>query len=1166
MKTRHIARRLGAVAFAASFVLVAATAQADDTEVFFGRNPGAAGKSNILFVIDTSGSMNTVVRTRYLDYDPAVTYTGTCNANRIYWIRDTGTPPACTTTQFVPRTAFYCKSALDALDVSGTVYAGLSAQWIPNTTTPSSSAWGRLAAGRTTAIECRTDQALATPHGDGTTKLYAANGTNGPYTATAASRIPLASWGSGNLDRNYTFYTGNYLNYYYNARVVNDTRLSIVKEVMRDTLAGLTNVNAGLMRFDSAAQGGMVLSPIEDLSTSLATIQAQVDGLTASGATPLSETLYEAALYFRGATVDYGSRSNPVRSVVSSRSPSDSTKYKTPATSECNSNFIVFLTDGLPNQDIDANTKIVNLPNFKTAVAPDCGPRVPVDGGTGGGNADSGKCFDDLAEYLYKTDQNPSAAGVQNVTLFTIGFGDDVAGSTLLADAARRGGGRYYTAGDNDTLTNALRSIVAEVAIQSTSFTSPTISVNAFNRTRNLNDLFITMFQSANRYHWPGNLKKYRLRDTGEIVGDNGAAVVNPSTGFFREDAMSFWGDGTTPDGANVRAGGAAMRLPAPDSRNVYTDFVVGELTAAENLLGDANASITLDLMGGNPAAYATDEERAAARTDMINWVRGMDVDDVVGDDPSQPSSGNGNRTESRKMMGDPLHAQPVSVIYGGTPSNPDIDDGVIYVATNDGYLHAVDPDTGDELWTFVPSELLGRMKTLREDPTVLYKGYGLDGNLRAYKLDKNNDGVIDPDDGDRAYLLFGMARGGSTYYGLDITDKAKPRLMWRLGTAQLPGLGQTWSTPTITRVNVSGATQNAEKLVAVFGGGYDTTQDNPGYTTVSVGNRIYMVDLLSGALLWRAGPSTDAGAQLRLAKMTNAIPADIRVIDLTGDGYADRMYATDTGARVWRFDIYNGQPASTLVTGGVFASLGIADGNPGDALHDARRFYYAPDVALGRANRRAFLNIAVGTGWRGSPLDATIRDRFYGLRDFKPFAPMTQAEYDAWTPITDASAKLVDATGVNEPTIPADALGWKMNLVSGSTYEGEKVLAEARTFGGQVFFTTYTPNSSTVACKVFPGSNRLYVVNAFTGGTVENRDSKVTDLPSSGIASNVVFVFPSPDNPEGDRWKENERWCTGTDCPKVPPPRCLVGLLDCGVLPGVAPVRTFWTQRNVDD
>lgn len=1195
-------RRLSRLAVATGIaVALAAPAHADDTEIFFGLPPsGTSGSPNIMFIFDTSGSMSTQIVTQ-ISFDPTQSYAGSCDASKIYWQSGTGaTPPTCRSTNYVAIAQFQCKTAFPALGLPAVDPANpavttghttqTAAQWNSAHTTRRAAApdWEALVASNRTDnwVDCQADSALTPPDGGtDTTKPYEANGATGPYTATAASQI---TWTSRPTNGTYTFSTGNYLNWYYNASSVTKTRLQTVQDSAKSLLAGLTGVNVGLMRYDDTGNGGMVLAPIAPLNaTQLAVMNTAIDAMSTSGSTPLEATLYEAALYFRGGAVDYGRNSSPTASVTASRigtgpgshtypnpnSDPNAAYYDSPFQSDCQKSFIVFLTDGLPNVDYSSESKILGLPGFTTTVtgtsASACGPNVPVDGTQSGTNLMSGRCFAPLAEYLYKTDNasgtygTASVSGVQNISLYTIGFGTDVSGTTTLADAAHRGGGAYYTAGDTATLSTALEAIIRNILTQNTFFTSPTISVNAFNRTRNLNDLFITMFQSAGSYHWPGNLKKYHLQPDGTIVDNTGTPAVDLSTGFFRPTARSFWLDpAATADGGDVTLGGAANELPMPVARNLYTNLSLGSLTAPGNAIALINASLTAPMLG----LAAGD---LVGRAKMINFALGADVD---GTDPTQP----------RFDMGDPLHSQPVTVIYGGTPSSPNIDDAAVMVATNDGYLHAFDPTSGAELWSFVPMELLNRINLLYQNNPITSKSYGLDGNLRVYKVDVNNDGVIDPSAGDKVYLIFGMGRGGSSYYCLDITSKTSPVLLWVDGPAQLPFVGQSWSTPDIVRMNIAGSAENAQQLVAVIGGGYDGSDDNAPYHADTVGNHIFFVDLLSGTLLWHAGPSGghggyDSTANLRLDNMTNSFPSDMRVIDLNGDGYADRMYAADTGGRLWRFDIFNGQPASTLVTGGVLASLGYADvasnGVAGTLGVDARKFYYAPDVSLLRANGTTFLQVAIGSGFRGHPLfvgDSTttpatpsIQDYFWGIRDYNlaalPQSYWTSGGWSATTVLTNNSAfiDVAETTDVTTPVVPAGGPGWRMRLAP-----GEKVLAEARDFAGEEFFTTFTPNSgsSSSACTVTQGTNRLYVVNALTGGVVTNRDgtvrdSKQTDMPSSGIASNVVFVFPSSDNPAT---------CTGATC--RPDPVCLNGLLSCGALPALPPVRTFWSQQNVDD
>ena len=271
-----------------------------------------------------------------------------------------------------------------------------------------------------------------------------------------------------------------------------------------------------------------------------------------------------------------------------------------------------------------------------------------------------------------------------------------------------------------------------------------------------------------------------------------------------------------------------------------------------------------------------------------------------------------------------------------------------------------------------------------------------------------------------------------------------------------MPGVGQTWSAPAVARVNVNRTwpSSNPDKMVLVFGGGYDIAQDTVGYVADTVGNHVFMVDAITGTLIWRAGPTSDSGSQLPLAKMTNSIPGDVRVVDLSGDGFADRMYAADMGGRVWRFDIRNGQSAADLVWGGVFASLGNGDLAVKTDATKNRRFFYAPDVALMKVGTTNFINIGIGSGHREKPItDVTVVNRFYSLRDFNVFSQVQNTQYKATcgtsetSPchqiVTDGDTRLVDVSTDINPTIPAGGVGWRMNLQDA----GEKVLAESRTF-----------------------------------------------------------------------------------------------------------------------
>jgi type IV pilus assembly protein PilY1 len=743
--------------------------------------------------------------------------------------------------------------------------------------------------------------------------------------------------------------------------------------------------------------------------------------------------------------------------------------------------------------------------------------------------------MDDVAAYLFNDDIDPNIPGVQTVTTHTIGFTVDL---PILKETAARGGGDYFLADDIQSLTLALLEIVNDIQDRTLSFAAPAVAVNTFNRTRNLNDLYLTQFAASEKIHWPGNLKKYRISD-GQIVDRNDVPAVDPNTGLFYDSAASYWTAGT--DGNDVKLGGAAQNLPDPSVRKVYTNITVNnDLTAASNAVSPSNQNaFTLADFALTGAAGEPSIEQ------VIRWARGEDV----ADEDQDPT------TLVRKAMGDPLHSQPAAIVYGGTQANPDV---VVFTATNDGYVHAVDASTGQELWSFIPREHLPNLPRLFFDSEAPYKFYGVDGDIVPVVADRDDDGIIEPADGDFVYIMFGMRRGGSSYYLLDVTDKNTPKIKWRLST---PEFGQTWSRPTVARVDMNEPGLNNDKAVVIIGGGYDTTHDTITHpsTPDSKGAGIYFVDLQSGDVLWRAG--SDAGADLQLSSITRSIPTQIRVIDLSGDGLADRMYASDMGGQILRFDIFNGKaPGGTgtdaLVTGGVVAQLGAEGmGSPSDA--DTRRFYSAPDVSIFNDNvqNRRFIAISLGSGYRAHPLDDTNTDRFYSIRDRNVFNALTQAEYDSFTPVTDS--ELVEISGQVGTVIGQNQRGWKFTLPA-----DQKVFSNSVTFNNEIFFVAFSADTAGAAiCSAGTGRNFLYRVSVVNGDPITNLDTivpgeedneRVEELAQGGIAPSPAFLFPSP-----------EQSCTGEEC--SPPPIGCIGV-EC-FDPGFAnfPVRTLWTQDGVE-
>lgn len=625
-----------------------------------------------------------------------------------------------------------------------------------------------------------------------------------------------------------------------------------------------------------------------------------------------------------------------------------------------------------------------------------------------------------------------------------------------------------------------------------------------------------------------------------------------------------------------MSAGGAAAQLAAV--RNTLTEVggVLEPLTAGnldglkdiltdllnldllEDVLEDLLDLDLIDLILGDE-----DEELDA----LLSWVAGKDVQDADGD---------GITDEPRQRLGDPMHSKPVVVTYAGTADDPE-PEAVVFVGTNEGFLHAFSSRTGEEISAFMPYELLANLDDWFANRETVERVYGVDGPITAWVRD-GGDGNVDP--GDKVTLYFGLRRGGSYLYALDYTDPASPQLLWKIKPSS-PGfaqLGQTWSPITRTKVKVGTYGSSDEVDVLVFGGGYDTRQDDySAYAPDAKGNAIYMVNATTGQLVWSgsAANAVNTDTQKYFEDMVSAITGAIRVVDLNGDGLADRLYAADLGGRLWRLDVHNPEEEGDRfhVTGGVMASLGGAEGG---GTGDNRRFYYAPDVALGEAAGRTFFNITLASGYRAHPKDASISDRFYVIRDYYPFTALgtgdnPEAEYVEKYGFVEDDLLSISALEADPAGLPP---GYMMPLVSAA---GEKVLSETRIFQNKATFTSYLPeNELTEGCFPALGSGQLYQVDLGGGGT------QVEELDKPGIPPEVVYIFTEdedtgyvPPTCFGDHCIDPGDGGDGEDgdgedeeMAENPGERdigCVIGPEGCDAAASEAPVKTWWRQENTD-
>ncbi|KIH76919.1 type IV pilus assembly protein PilY1 [Geoalkalibacter ferrihydriticus] len=886
----------------------------------------------------------------------------------------------------------------------------------------------------------------------------------------------------------------------------------VTREVVLQVVESLRNqVNVGVMVFGNNNDGGWVKAPVARIGTeeidgsageeNYQNLRQQIINLahvSSNTHEPIAGALYDASLYFRG---QYDSNAR----VGQPRSPA----YPSPIEHWCEVSHVVVLTTGAS------------------------APTSPTANALGDLNGDGIVGPEDGAYLLYNTDHRPNTQEIQRVNTNVIQF---LTKSLDLERATDKdhGNGTYVLANSTEDLEAALRDILSGIVAEvDTSFVAPVVPASTTNRTISGNRVYLGLFKPQNENHWLGNLKKYqvgadnRLKDKygndatysieeAEIQGD-------VSAGDFLPSSISYWSNDA--DGGDVLKGGAGSLLSLNTSRNIYT-YLPQVTNQPKDLTHSHNAFATTNTLVSADVLELTDPDE---RNLLIDYVHGRDAFD---------DSGNGITNEMREhVMGDILHSRPLVFSYEPfamtetNESNCGVNKSYIFVGSNGGALHAFRDCDGSEAWAFLPDNVLGDLQYLRNNLHTPF----VDAPISAYVHDRNNDGVIDPLAGDRVLLVFGQRRGGGSntlaadaakgaYYILDVSDPETPKFVSKFDRSQYTEMGQAWSQPRLTRI------KHGEdiKVVAFLGGGYDqnedlrygNTQNFPGDTTATT--NITLADLGSGlktrpATFQESGPRVNPSGRgvfaievARLVKgqdgkydaniegsgnllwhlsyhastnpnMTYSFPSDVAVLDVNGNGFADRLYVGDTGGRMWRFDVGSNNPNH-------WSGRMIFRSNAGQDGTNGRKIFYRPSVVFDKGMPILYF----GTGDREHPLNRHVVDRLYALYD----RGQTYADYISENHLVDVTTNVLQEssdTSLIDSTL--DALksstnyGWYIKLNENS---GEKVLAASTVFNNVAYFSTYSPNTNVAPDPCKPGNlgtSRVYQVDARTGEAIINND-----------------------------------------------------------------------------
>ena len=486
---------------------------------------------------------------------------------------------------------------------------------------------------------------------------------------------------------------------------------------------------------------------------------------------------------------------------------------------------------------------------------------------------------------------------------------------------AVNGRGQYFSASNPTAVVTGLSSALAGINARLAS--SAAAATSNLNVVQNDNFVFSPSYRTAD---WTGEIQARTIDLVTGVVSPTaywsaqsivdatvGAACDNRNIYVIRQAATTslvpFTWNTRVCSGSGVPTGSATTGLNAGEQANFSTLFT-SSLSQFPAMTDGTSGNV--------------DQRSISGGANLVNFLRGQrGLEGFVSNDLTKLY-----RTRLH-VLGDVVNATPVYVKapnlgytdpgYAAFKTSQSGRLGVVYVAANDGMLHAFyagtgpgDPTGGTEAWAVIPNAVLPNMYRLADTNYA---------NLHAYYVDGSplvGDAFDSTASAWKTILIGGLGGGGKGYYALDVTDPTSPKALWEFnwsatcytaGVAATYGsdchLGYTYGKPQLTKLAPpTGSPAGTEgQWVVLVTSGYNNVNtptiagDGQGY--------LYVLDAITGKIIYKIGTGVgNATAPSGLGQIA------ANVLNPTVDNTLVLVYGADLQGNIWRFDVNATLPA----------------------------------------------------------------------------------------------------------------------------------------------------------------------------------------------------------------------------------------------------------------